>query len=99
MELLPTVADSREQAVGRAVRSAQGLSSCWFTDSRHAEVSFLTSRLNLRFNLYFCSDLVFLVLLAKWLALMLGLARRSQEMKCCPSQTSPVVPFSKGIFE
>lgn len=71
----------------------------WIADWCRAEVSFLTSRLNLRFNLYFCSELVFPVLLAKWSALMLALARRSHEMKCCPSQTSPAVPFSKGIFE
>lgn len=71
----------------------------WITDWCRAEVSFLTSILNLRFNLYFCCDLVFPVLLAKWSALMLVLAWRSHDMKCCPSQTSPTVPFSNGIFE
>lgn len=71
----------------------------WITDWCRAEVSFLTSRLNLRCNLYFCSDLVFPVLLAKWPALKLVLARCSHDMKCCPSQTSPTVSFSKGIFE
>lgn len=72
----------------------------WFvTGSFLAEVLFLTWRLNLWLDFYFCSDWVFPVLLAKWSALMLVLARSSHEMKSCPSQTSPAVPFHKGIAE